>query len=89
MNIDEQLTVDTQDPAMVELRRWRDEQRAPLSAEELERVCEAAAQAAAHRAMLHMRAAVRAQLRIVISNELLIFVIGVAIGTIAGKLIIL
>jgi hypothetical protein len=89
MNIDEQLSIDSADPAMVELRRWRDEQRAPLSAEELERVCEAASQAAAHRAMLHIRMAVRAQLRIVISNELLIFVIGIAIGMIAGKLIIL
>jgi len=82
MDIDEQLATDTQHPIMAELRQWRDAQRAPLSNEEKKELYAELWSAMS----FYMRAAIKAQLGIVLSNQLLILCIGIAIGYVAGRL---
>lgn len=72
-----------QDPALVELRQWRDEQRTPLSEEELARVC----YAAINGSMRMMRTMIKVQLRTIFALELLIFAIGIIIGFFGAHII--
>ena len=85
MNIDEQLETHSQDPAMVELRAWRDQQRAPLSEEEIKHLAEVICNAAVRASLWHIRVIVRTEMRKVLLFEWILMLLALVIGVGVAK----